>query len=376
MADSATTAVPTLQVSTAVTDTDHGQIVVLAAWLCFTAGVLLSAVRVYIRWPLNALAGKDDYAYAISFLLAIVQTAVTVNAVKNGFGRTESELDGRQAIDAAKALYASDILFLLSLWSSKISVSFLFTRLAKETSKSRIGWILTAFISAIGVISILSVSIRPNIAQPYLYRSGNVQPILARWIATGVMSICIDLLITAMSVNLVWGLQMGSKSKSLVVTAFTLRLFVTPVTIIRLVSLSAVRPDDFSFTYTLPEAMTQLEMYCSLIATTLPCLRLFLTAWNTSFMDIRLEEIDNDAYREHVTTMSGSGSKGSATRSGGFSKNRASSAPRATWAPSSGRSKAFVETGTHGRDADAASENSESAIVVKRTIDVSDGRQR
>lgn len=102
MADSATTAVPTLQVSTAVTDTDHGQIVVLAAWLCFTAGVLLSAVRVYIRWPLNALAGKDDYAYAISFLLAIVQTAVTVNAVKNGFGRTESELDGRQAIDAAK----------------------------------------------------------------------------------------------------------------------------------------------------------------------------------------------------------------------------------------------------------------------------------
>lgn len=74
--------------------------------------------------------------------------------------------------------------------------------------------------------------------------------------------------------------------------------------------------------------------------------------------------------------MSGSGSKGSATRSGGFSKNRASSAPRATWAASSGRSKAFVETGTHERDADAASENSESAIVVKRTIDVSDGRQR
>jgi hypothetical protein len=24
----------------------------------------------------------------------------------------------------------------------------------------------------------------------------------------------------------------------------------------------------------------------------------FLTAWNTSFMDIRLEEIDNNTYRE------------------------------------------------------------------------------
>lgn len=95
---------------------------------------------------------------------------------------------------------------------------------------------------------------------------------------------------------------MGSKSKSLVVTAFTLRLFVTPVTIIRLVSLSAVRPNDLSLSYTLPEAMMQLEMYSGLIASTLPCLRLFLTAWNTSFMDIRLEEIDNEAYRERESS--------------------------------------------------------------------------
>ena len=93
---------PTLQLSTAVTATDHGQIVVLVAWLCFTAGVLLSLVRVYIRWPLNALAGKDDGAYAVSAILAIIQTAITINAVKNGFGRTESELSGTQVVDAAK----------------------------------------------------------------------------------------------------------------------------------------------------------------------------------------------------------------------------------------------------------------------------------
>ena len=93
---------PTLQLSTAITETDHGQIVVLVAWLCFTAGVLLSLVRVYIRWPLNALAGKDDVAYAVSALFAIIQTAITINAVNNGFGRTESELGGSQVVDAAK----------------------------------------------------------------------------------------------------------------------------------------------------------------------------------------------------------------------------------------------------------------------------------
>jgi hypothetical protein len=93
---------PTLKFSTAVTATDHGQIIALVAWLCFTAGILLSLVRLYIRWPLNRLAGKDDVTYAVSALFAIVQTSIIINAVSNGLGRTESELEGKQVIHAAK----------------------------------------------------------------------------------------------------------------------------------------------------------------------------------------------------------------------------------------------------------------------------------
>ena len=94
--------IPTLQLSTAVTATDHGQIIVLVAWLCFTAGILLSLVRLYIRWPLNRLAGKDDVTYAVSALFAIVQTSIVINAVSGGLGRTDSELERKQVIDAAK----------------------------------------------------------------------------------------------------------------------------------------------------------------------------------------------------------------------------------------------------------------------------------
>ena len=211
------------------------------------------------------------------------------------------------------------------------------------------------------------------------------------------MSILTDVVVTAMSIYLVWDLNMASKSKSLVITAFTLRLFVTPITIARLVTLGNVQVDDLSFSYSLPEVMTQLEMYGNLITTTLPCLRLFLTAWNSSFMDIGLAGIDQDAYRERktllpchtfspfsilttfadVSTLSSSASKDatSASRSGVHSKSRASRSARAAWAPSPslGKSKAFVETGSHNRDSDAASDSSERAIVVKRTVDVSDG---
>jgi hypothetical protein len=107
-----------------------------------------------------------------------------------------------------------------------------------------------------------------------------------------------DLIALGLSVYLVADLQTTSKSKSLVIAAFTLRLFVAPIIIVRLVVLSRVQHGDISFTYVLPEAMAQLEMYSSIVSMTLPCLRLFLAAWNTSFMDLRLEEFDNDVYRQ------------------------------------------------------------------------------
>lgn len=64
MADQTPTALPkpTLQTSTAITPTDHGQLVALASWLCMAIGTLLSMARLYVRWPLNVLAGKDDIA--------------------------------------------------------------------------------------------------------------------------------------------------------------------------------------------------------------------------------------------------------------------------------------------------------------------------
>jgi len=210
-----------------------------------------------------------------------------------------------QLLISSQAIYATDLIFLLSTWTGKLSVSFLFTRLAQESNKSRLGWALSALISTFGIISFISVAIRQNTAQPWLYHEVNsFKPVLARWIATGVMSILTDLIVTGMSIYLVWDLNMASKSKSLVITAFTLRLFVTPVTIARLVTLGNVQVGDLSFSYSLPEVMTQLEMYSNLITTTLPCLRLFLTAWNSSFMDIGLAGIDQDAYRERKNTLS------------------------------------------------------------------------
>jgi hypothetical protein len=180
----------------------------------------------------------------------------------------------------------------------KLSIALLFNRLAKESNKSRLGWVLTILVSIFSLVTIISVALRSHVSQPWIYREGDVASALARWVVAGSLSIVFDLTALGLSVYLVWDLQTTSKSKSLVIAAFTLRLFVAPIIIVRLVTLSRVQREDISFTYVLPEAMAQLEMYFSVASMTLPCLRLFLAAWNTSFMDLRLEEFDNDVYRQ------------------------------------------------------------------------------
>ena len=100
----------------------------------------------------------------------------------------------------------------------------------------RLGQALTVLLSMFSITSILSIALRGNLSQPWSYRDSGQQSILARWAATGALSIVTDLIITAFSVYLVWSLQMESKPKSIVITAFALRLFVAPVTIVRLIS--------------------------------------------------------------------------------------------------------------------------------------------
>lgn len=167
-----------------------------------------------------------------------------------------------------------------------------------------LGWGLTGLVSVFGVVSIFVVALRQDISAPWSYDdAGVVSSNLARWSAVGVLNMLVDMIVAGLSVYLVWGLQMDATSKRLVIVGFVLRLFLVPITIVRLVSLANVNARDFSLSYTIPETLTQLEMHGSIIATTLPCLRLFLRAWNTSFMDMRLQELDPAAYEQRTSLL-------------------------------------------------------------------------
>jgi len=77
---------------------------------------------------------------------------------------------------------------------------------------------------------------------------------------------------------------------------------------------------------------------------------------------------------QDVTIHSDTRSRGSAPRSQAGSSKQTDRFRSALWEPSSGRSETIVESQARDSNNDAASETSESAIIVKTTVDVSDSR--
>lgn len=187
---------------------------------------------------------------------------------------------------------------MISIWLGRVSIATLLTRLAGESNKSKICRGFAIATGVLGLVAFLTVAIRQDVSSPWLLTSGTLGSTDARWLTVGILAIMTDLAAMVISWYLVHDLQMGSQPKTLVTTAFALRAISIPPIALRLVALSKVSPNDFSFSYALPEIYTQLEMHVNLIATTLPCLRLFLSAWNSNFMNMGLEELDPQAYQQ------------------------------------------------------------------------------
>lgn len=199
---------------------------------------------------------------------------------------------------ASKITWTSDLFYVISLCWSKLSVACLFRRFSAQPERIRNFSIFIYAVCVYGVVGLLITALRENILHPWRYNEETAQSNLDRWIAFGVMGAVLDVIALVCPFYLIWGIQIDRRSKARVVLAFASRAPAIVFTVLRLVSISRLSGNDFTWTYVTPEVYTQLELHYSLIAATIPCLRIFLKAWNTSFLAMGLEDLDEQAYVE------------------------------------------------------------------------------
>lgn len=195
-----------------------------------------------------------------------------------------------------KAVWTSDLFYVLSLAASKLAVASLFHRFSAVADRIRFFKGLMYATGVYAIVGLLITALRQPISRPWRYTVDTAPSNMHRWLAFGVMSAVLDAIALLSPLYLTWNIQMDRRSKLTVIVAFASRAPCIVFDALRIAALVNLNAEDFSWGYITPEIYTQLEMHYSLISATIPCLRIFLRAWHTRFLDLTLEEVDERAY--------------------------------------------------------------------------------
>ncbi|KAG9563527.1 hypothetical protein KCU79_g5668, partial [Aureobasidium melanogenum] len=270
-----------------ITATNHSAFIFIATALCLVCMLLFLSTRLVVRYPWKRSLGSDDWTTLSASVCALCQSIVLLSSAKAGLGKAELELSPYHLRTALKLLYVSDLIYIPTIFLAQLAVSLFFLRLSGPER-----------------------SFFHRLAR-FIAGASMGFAILYRWIATGVLSILIEILLIICPAWLLWTLHMPTKKKLGCAIYFSLRFPTIMVTIFRLLALvKANRGVDRTFDMTVPVVLTQLEMHFTVLAATIPILRNPLTKLNSGYLNTTLEQMDPVASAAYASSRSGSSGKG------------------------------------------------------------------
>ncbi|KAK3660824.1 hypothetical protein LTR56_000582 [Elasticomyces elasticus] len=271
-----------------ITEDDQRGVVYITSGLALATALVCLVVRAYVRMGLGQAVGKDDYAIVASFLFMIAQSIALFAATANGLGETSTSVKRGQEESMQKALLAVDVLYILTLWSSRCSSVLFFERLSRGTRHELVWTGMLGGTAVLGTASVFTVVMRCNMSNAWLFIDQHCTGLLDRWIAVTVFDILFEIVLFSHPAYMVANLQMARKTKVNVIGAFAGRLLIIiPLAL----HLSTVR-SFYSWTNgaivssydtAAPFIYTQITLALSIIMPTIPMLQPFLQATATTF---------------------------------------------------------------------------------------------
>ncbi|KAE9378949.1 hypothetical protein N431DRAFT_327110, partial [Stipitochalara longipes BDJ] len=222
-------------------------------------------------------------------VFAILQASVVFLQLDRGLGKSIDLIDPDNLVQIQKAAYSSDILYIITLFLTKLSTAFLFLRLTPGRGHSIAIWSTISTTIAWVLISIFLIAIRCNPANPWLDTTTAVcSNLFARWQFIAALDILTEVGLFSISLYLIWGIQMSLKSKTIVVTSFGCRLPVIALAGLRLYYLHLALTSSNPTLHGTPEStsVTQIEIGYAILASIVPCLKNFMAAYDAPIQSL------------------------------------------------------------------------------------------
>ncbi|KAK1073302.1 hypothetical protein LTR74_002011 [Friedmanniomyces endolithicus] len=286
----------------------------LTVSLCLVYILCVAGVRVWIR---KGSFGVDDVVIGVATIVTLCHYATSYVGLAQGLGTPWSSIKdaGRVAV-LNEASVGGIITFLFALYLSKCAMIFFLSRITKTPRQLRLFLACNVLTAVIGVASILMVTLGCPTESGYywaMYENSRSCPTQsARWQAITGLDITTEVLLLALPVYLVWGLQMPMRKKTMIIAAFYLRLPVIGFSLGRNYYALQLRlpQTDPGLESALVMIWLGVELAYALAANTLSALKGFTESFNSDFgLGFTRGKGDGNYGLSHVSGGSGQSSK-------------------------------------------------------------------
>ncbi|KAI5219526.1 hypothetical protein E4T46_06695 [Aureobasidium subglaciale] len=242
--------------------------------------------------------GWDDYTICIAVALGTPPTVFSVLFVnwsnqifgvsKNGLGKDMWTLPLANIENVLFYYYLGEIFYFASLTATKISILAFFLRVFPQQNFRKIIYVVIGICAAYGISFVLATTFQCH-PVPYSWKQlddsypGSCNNIHVQGWLSAVFNIVIDLVILVLPLKELYSLQTSLKKKLMVMVMFSLGIFVTFVSVVRLHSLIVfANSQNITWDYNDAAWWSTVEIHVGIICACLPSVRALFVSLGAS----------------------------------------------------------------------------------------------
>ncbi|RMZ79728.1 hypothetical protein DV738_g3257, partial [Chaetothyriales sp. CBS 135597] len=281
-----------------ITADDHGGYTVVCGWIMMCFFVISVLTRLLTKTVPVVTLGLDDIMSGLSMVFGIGQTVAIHIAATNGLGRHQNFLSAKSFRTYTISYYTANLLYFLAVGFAKISIVMIIMRLSPSHLVRQLCLGTLVLISSWALGEILAFAFQSPTPYPWNYRQrpgGANVPALYYTAAVGDM--ISDLIVILLPAYVIWQVQISARKRLVIIAVFATRISVVICSLIRIPPLTRyVNSSDRSWHAVAPQTWLQVIQCLSITTACLPCLKPFLAALESGFMDLSLRKTRSDGY--------------------------------------------------------------------------------
>ncbi|KAL8981399.1 MAG: hypothetical protein Q9177_005580 [Variospora cf. flavescens] len=305
----------------------HGSVVSVVTWLLIIATVFFMVARIVTRYTTTNTLRWDDILAISAMVTAIGQSIAVSISSTNGLGSHADILSPDQREVIQKALYASLLVYIVTLGLAKSSVCMHLYRLFPYRASRQSSIVLMSLIGIWTTTALFVVAFECKLPTPWSFTStGKCINLLAFWSYYGIFNIITDVALIALPLSIIMKLQMKTSQKAVIIACDASRLSAIIAQILQIAylhrSIAPGKTPDLLYDLWIPILLGQTVLFFSLISSCFPFLKSLIDALETGLVRADGLNVHNAQLRIPTVNRSAdnySKAKGSHFQKGPFS---------------------------------------------------------